>query len=148
MPVQDQHRGEHLILYDGVCGLCNRVTAFVLPRDTRHAFDFASLQSDVGRAMAHQFGRNADELDTFYIIANYRTSSPALRDKANAALFLVKALGAPWAWLSVIGVLPLGWLNRAYDFVARHRYGWFGRDEICRIPSVPYQDRFIDLPKT
>ena len=148
MPLSGQHRGEHLILYDGVCGLCNRVTTFVLPRDTRQVFDFASLQSEIGRSTLRALGRNPDELDTFYVIANYRASSPELLDKARAALFLVKTLGGPWAWLRMSGVLPLGLLNGMYDFVARHRYRFFGRYDACVVPSVPYRDRFIDLPKS
>ena len=147
MPLSDSHRGEHLILYDGVCGLCNRMTAFVLPRDTRHVFDFASLQSEIGRATVRSLGGNPDELDTFYIMVSYRTSSPVLLDKARAALFLVRTLGGLWGWLRVFGALPVGLLNGMYDFVARHRYQFFGRSDVCVMPSMAYRDRFIDLPK-
>ena len=148
MPPPDRRRGDHLVLYDGVCGLCNRLTTFLVPRDPTHSLDFASLQSEVGRSALHDLGGNPDELDTFYVITNYRTSSPALLDKARAALFLMRTLGGPWAWLGVFGVLPLALLNRVYDFAARNRYRFFGRYETCAMPSALYQDRFIDLPKS
>src|SRR6266850_2726215 len=91
-------RGEHLLLYDGVCGLCNRLNNFVLPRDSRGIFDFASLQSAVGRSALKRFGRDPEELSTFYLVTNYRSESPALLSKAGAALFVMKKLRAPWRW--------------------------------------------------
>lgn len=148
MPSTGAQHGDHLVLYDGVCGLCNSVTVFVLSRDTRRLFEFAPLQSDTARALLRQYGKHADELSTFYIVANHRSASPALLDKARAALFLVQTLGGPWAWLRVFGVLPVGLLNRVYDFVARHRYRVFGRYDTCVMPADPYRDRFIDLPKS
>src|SRR5437667_1872938 len=82
--------GEHLVLYDGVFGLCNRLNNFVLARDTRAVFDFASLQSTVGRSTLARFGRNPEDLNTFYLVTNYRSESPALLSKASAALFVTK----------------------------------------------------------
>ena len=78
-------RGVHLVLYDGVCGLCNSVCQFVLARDRRRAFDFASLQSLTGRAWLARFDRNPDDLDTVCLITDYRTT-PALHVKSAAAL--------------------------------------------------------------
>ena len=111
-----------MVLYDGVCGLCNRLNNFVLPRDTRAVFDFASLQSAVGRSTLARFGRNPEDLNTFYLVTNYRSESPALLSKASAALFVMKKLGDPWRWL-----------------------GLFGRYVSCLMPSAEYRKRFIDL---
>lgn len=137
--------GEHLVLYDGVCGLCNRLNNFVLPRDTRAVFDFASLQSAVGRSALQRFGRNPEDLNTFYLVTNYRSESPALLSKASAALFVMKKLGDPWRWLGLFGVFPSALLNRAYNLTARYRYWLFGRYESCLMPSAEYRKRFIDL---
>ena len=137
--------GEHLVLYDGVCGLCNRLNNFVLARDTRAVFDFASLQSTVGRSTLARFGRNPEDLNTFYLVTNYRSESPALLSKASAALFVTKKLGDPWRWLRLFGVFPSALLDRAYDLTARYRYRLFGRYESCLMPSAEYKKRFIDL---
>src|SRR5206468_10125550 len=93
------HRGEHLVLYDGVCGLCNRLNNFVLLRDTRAAFDFASLQSAAGRSVLQRFGKNNENLNTFYVVANYRSVSPALLSEARAVLFVMQTLGTGSPWL-------------------------------------------------
>jgi predicted DCC family thiol-disulfide oxidoreductase YuxK len=138
-------RGEHLLLYDGVCGLCNRLNTFVLPRDARGLFDFASLQSEAGRGVLERFGRNPADLDTFYVVTNYRAESPALLSKAGAALFVMTTLGAPWRWLGLFGVFPTALLDRVYDLIARHRYRLFGRTESCSMPSAEYKQRFIDV---
>jgi predicted DCC family thiol-disulfide oxidoreductase YuxK len=140
-----QPAGEHLVLYDGVCGLCNRLNQFVLPRDSRGVFDFASLQSAVGRSTLQRFGRNPEDLDTFYLVTNYRSESPALLSKARAALFVMKKLGNPWRWLGLFGVFPSALLDRVYDLIARYRYRLFGRYESCLMPSAEYKKRFIDL---
>jgi predicted DCC family thiol-disulfide oxidoreductase YuxK len=137
--------GEHLVLYDGVCGLCNRLNNFVLPRDNRGVFDFASLQSVVGRSALQRFGKNADDLNTFYLVTNYRTESPVLLSKVSAALFVMRKLGAPWRCLGLFGVFPSALLDRVYDLTARYRYRLFGRYESCLMPSAEYKKRFIDL---
>jgi predicted DCC family thiol-disulfide oxidoreductase YuxK len=137
--------GKHLVLYDGICGLCNRLNNFVLPRDSRGVFDFASLQSAVARSALQRFGRNPEDLNTFYLVTNYRSESPALLSKAGAALFVMKELGAPWRWFGIFGVFPSALLDGVYDLIARYRYRLFGRYESCLMPSAEYKKRFIDL---
>jgi len=137
--------GQNLVLYDGVCGLCNRLNHFVLPRDTRGVFDFASIQSGAGRGLLKRFDRNPDELTTFYVVVGYRGGAPVLLSKARAALFVLKTLGMPWSWLGVLGVLPNALLDMGYDVIARNRYRLFGRYESCPMPSATYKDRFIDV---
>ena len=134
-----------MVLYDGVCALCNRLNNFVLPRDNRGVFDFASLQSAMGRSALQRFGRNPDDLNTFYLVTNYRSESSALLSKASAALFVMEKLGAPWRWLRFFGVLPSALLDRVYDLTARCRYQLFGRYESCLMASAEYKKRFIDL---
>jgi predicted DCC family thiol-disulfide oxidoreductase YuxK len=138
-------RGRHLVLYDGVCGFCNRMNQFVLARDARGVFDFASLQSATGHRIVERFGRNAADLDTFYVVENYRSAAPSLLSKSSAALFVLSAIGGAWRWLAVAGVLPAALRNAAYDFVARRRYRLFGRSETCILPAPEHRARFIDL---
>lgn len=137
--------GRHLVLYDGLCGLCNSVNLFVLARDRRAVFDFASLQSPVGRSWLGRFDRNPDTLDTFYVATNYRSEAPALASRSAAALFVAKRIGAPWSWLGVLAVVPRAWLDRGYDVIARNRYRLFGREETCLLPAPEHRKRFIDV---
>jgi predicted DCC family thiol-disulfide oxidoreductase YuxK len=137
-------RGTHLVLYDGLCGLCQGVCQFILARDREGLFDYASLQSATGRAWLEHFGRNADDLDSFCLIADYRTA-PTLRIKSRAALAVAARLGLPWRWLTVFGLLPRPLGDWAYDLVARHRYRWFGRADACLIPTPDVRQRFLDL---
>ena len=138
-------RGQHLILYDGVCGLCNRVNQFVLRRDTRADFDFASLQSPTGRSVLRQFGRDAETLTTFYIVTDYRSDSPTLLSKGRAALFVMQALNVGGIWRQILGRLPHISLDFGYELIARNRYRLFGRMNGCLLPPVEFRERFIDV---
>jgi len=83
-PQAPSDRGnQHLVLYDGVCGLCNRLNGFLLPRDRDGVFAFASLQSATGRSLLSQFGKDAAGLSTFYVVTNYRSDSTALLSKSR-----------------------------------------------------------------
>jgi predicted DCC family thiol-disulfide oxidoreductase YuxK len=132
--------GSHLLLYDGECGLCDRLVQFVLPRDSRGVFRFASLQGPTGRKFLH-----GAPLTTVYVVADYRTARARVLAKADAALFVVRALGWPWKATAVFGVLPTALLDRGYDFVATHRYRVFGKVDQCLMPRPEFRDRFIDV---
>ena len=138
-------RGRHLLLYDGVCGFCNRMNQFVLARDARGVFDFASLQSATGHRILERFGKNAADLDTFYVVENYQSAAPSLLSKSSAALVVLRTIGGAWRWLAVLGVLPAALRNAGYDFVARRRYRLFGRSETCMLPAPEHRQRFIDV---
>jgi predicted DCC family thiol-disulfide oxidoreductase YuxK len=134
----------HLILYDGLCGLCNRLVQFVLAMDRRRVFDFASLQSPMGRTTVERSGGNLDDLTTFCVCRDYRTSEARTLTKGRASLFVAGALGWPWKATCVLGVLPTPLLDLAYDLVARNRYRVFGRLEQCAMPDPSHRSRFID----
>ena len=136
--------GRHLILYDGVCGLCNRFNAFVLPRDPHGLFHFAPIQSEMGRSQLLKFGRNPEVLDTFYVVADYRSGAPRLLTKARAALFVARQLGGVCHLAAILGGLPDPLLNSVYNLIARHRYRIFGRYDTCPMPKAEYKTRFID----
>ncbi|MBI2543900.1 MAG: DUF393 domain-containing protein [Candidatus Rokubacteria bacterium] len=120
-------RGRHVILYDGVCGLCNGLIRFVLARDARGAFRFASLQI------------------TLYLIAHYATERQAIHTRSRAVLLILRELGGPWRAAGILGRLPAFVLDRAYDLVARTRYRIFGRYDACPLPRPEWRDRFIDV---
>src|SRR6185436_14630566 len=109
------HPAAHLVLYDGVCGLCNRSVQFVLERDRRAAFLFASLQSPTGQAMVARYGRSTDDLTTFYVVENFQTSGARFYAKGDAALFVLHELGWPWKALLIARIGPRAIRDRIYD---------------------------------
>lgn len=142
--VRSDGEGAHLVLYDGVCGLCSHLVQFVLEHDRRAAFSFAALGSDVGKTMVERFGGDANALTTFYVLANYRGDHARMFGRSRAALFVAAELGWPWKAAILLNVLPAAILDRAYDLVARTRYRWFGRLEQCLVPQPEFAGRFID----
>jgi predicted DCC family thiol-disulfide oxidoreductase YuxK len=133
----------HLVLYDGVCGLCNRLLQFLLRHDHRCVFSFASLQSDIGQSIVVRSGGNPGEPTSFYVVADYQTAASRVFTRSNAALFVAAELGWPWKAAQWMRVLPEGIRDRAYDVVARSRYRLFGRYDRCPIPSPEFRSRFI-----
>ena len=136
--------GQHLVLYDGVCGLCSRLVQFLLARDRHGVFDFASLQSATGSALVEQAGGNPGELTSFYVVENYRTPQARAFTRGRAALFVAGELGWPWKLLRVLAVLPTTVVDCAYDSAARWRYALFGRRAKCLVPAPEFRRRFID----
>ena len=137
--------GRHLILYDGVCGLCNRTNQFVLTRDRQGVFDFAAQQSVTGQEHLQRIGADPAALTTLYVIAGYRTAAPQLLSRARAVLFILGHVGRPWSWLQLFRILPDSVLNSGYDLVARNRYRLFGQHDGCPLPTPETRARFIDV---
>ena len=135
--------GAHLVLYDGVCGLCSRLLQFLLEHDRRAAFTFASLQSAVGRTIVERFG-DPNELASFHVLANYRGNKPQMFSRSRAALFVAGQLGWPWKAAVLARVLPTSILDDVYNVMARNRYRVFGRDEQCLTPRPEFRDRFVE----
>ena len=137
--------GRHLVLYDGVCGLCDHLVQFLLARDRHRVFHFAALQSAAGQSAVERSGGNPAALTTFYVLADYRTGESRLFNKGRAALFVARTLGWPWRAAGLLGLLPTSILDRGYDLVARNRYRLFGRHEQCLLPRAEDRDRFVGL---
>jgi predicted DCC family thiol-disulfide oxidoreductase YuxK len=134
----------HLILYDGVCGLCDRLVQFVLRHDHRARFRFAALQSAVAAERLRRFGKEPTDLDTVYVIADADGAQPRLRQKGRAALFVLRALGGLF-WLSApLALLPTFVIDFFYDRVARSRYRIFGKLDACRLPTPAERARFLE----
>jgi predicted DCC family thiol-disulfide oxidoreductase YuxK len=137
-------KGAHLVLYDGVCGLCSSLLQFLLTHDHRGVFAFASLQSATGRAVVEGLGGDPTELTSFYVLAHYRTTNSRIFARSNAALFVVSQLGWPWKAALIARVLPGAVLDRAYNVIARNRYRVFGRFEQCLAPRPEFRNRFVE----
>jgi len=135
-----------IILYDGVCGLCNRLNQFVLRRDPDAIFLFASLQSSFAARILARYGANVHDLDTVYVVVNFELPDLHLLPRSEAIIFVLKQLGGVWKVLGlVLQLLPRPLRNAGYRLVARNRYRIFGRFETCMLPSPENRNRFLDV---
>ncbi|HEY3234714.1 MAG TPA: DCC1-like thiol-disulfide oxidoreductase family protein [Polyangiaceae bacterium] len=133
-----------LVLYDGVCGLCNRLNLFILKRDRRDRFRFASLQGRLAGEVLGRHGQGTVDLDTVYVIADFNSGNELLLSKARAVLFVLRSLGGIWSLARLLEPLPSRWLDAGYDFIAARRYRWFGRAEICFLAPAEQRSKFFD----
>lgn len=138
--------GEHLLLYDGDCGLCSRVVQFVLPRDRRARFRFAALQGDTARALLSRYGKNPDALDTVYAVVDAGTPSERLLDRSDAGLFVLEQLGGAWRLAAPLWLVPRVVRDAVYRYIARNRIAWFGRADACTLPAPEHRARFVEVP--
>jgi predicted DCC family thiol-disulfide oxidoreductase YuxK len=127
-----------VILFDGVCNLCNASVLFIIDRDPRGHFAFAPLQSEYAAALLREHGRQGDALATVLLIEDGR-----VYDRSSAALRIARRLSGLWPLLSVFRIVPRPLRDLAYDRLARHRYRWFGRTEACRVPTPDLRNRFL-----
>lgn len=134
-----------LLLYDGVCGLCNRMNQFVLARDKKDLFRFASLQSETGREILKRHGKDPDVLSTFYAVLGHGTPDEQLLERGAAARFVLRKLGGGWGAVgTVMSATPKLLLNAGYDVVAANRYRMFGKEESCWLPTPEHERKFLD----
>jgi predicted DCC family thiol-disulfide oxidoreductase YuxK len=134
-----------IVLYDGVCGLCNRGVQFLLKRDRHDRLRFAALQSDFAATLLKRHGVDHQELDTVYVVLNPREANEALLAKSDAALFFAKAIGGVWNLARLASIIPRPIRNWAYDLVARYRYRVFGKSETCMLPDPRHKHKFIEV---
>jgi predicted DCC family thiol-disulfide oxidoreductase YuxK len=124
-----------IVLFDGVCNLCNGFVQFVLKRDPRGRFRFASLQSDVARRLLGPDGPR----ETIVLLEAGKTYV-----RSAAALRIARGLRFPWPLLVIFAAIPRPIRDRLYDWVARNRYRWFGKREACMLPTPQMRGRFLE----
>jgi len=134
-----------IVLYDGVCGLCNRLNQFLLKRDHHDRLRFASLQSDLARKILERYDADPTDLDTVYVVENYEKVDERLLRRSDAILRALGALGGIWkiSWLGKIVPRPIR--DVFYTLVATNRYRVFGKYEVCMMPDPKYQKKFLDI---
>lgn len=119
-----------VVLFDGVCNLCNSSVQFIIRRDSKGRFRFASLQSEIGKKLLDKFHFSAETSDTIILIENDK-----LYIKSTAALRIARKLDKLWFLLYAFIILPTSFRDLIYDFIARNRYKWFGKNESCMLPQ-------------
>jgi predicted DCC family thiol-disulfide oxidoreductase YuxK len=134
-----------IVLYDGVCGLCNGAVQFLLKRDRHDRLRFASLQSDFAATLLGRHGVDHHDLDTVYVVLNPGEANEALLAKSDAFLQLAKVIGGVWGIARLGKIIPRPIRNWLYDFVARHRYQVFGKYEACMLPDPRHKHKFIEV---
>ncbi len=132
-----------VLLFDGVCSLCDRAVQVVLDHEPAGRIQFASLQSEIGRKLLADHGIDADDTDSVVFVDRGRAYV-----RSDAALQVAARLDAPWKWLVVGRLVSRPVRDRVYDYVARNRYRWFGTRDACRLPTPQTRARFLDAGET
>ena len=134
----DQPPPDNVIVFDGVCNLCNRAVSFIIERDSARVFRFSSMQSEAGAGLLSAHGIDPGNVDTLLLI---RGGTPYIR--SDAAIEIAKALDRPWRWVAIIRVIPKRIRDRVYSWVAANRYRWFGKRSECMTPTSGQRGRFV-----
>ena len=133
-----------ILLYDGVCGLCNRFVRMILKRDHKDRFRFAALQSNFARTILERHGLNPDLLDTVYLVFDYGLPTEHLLSRNEAATAVLKELGGFWRfWAGLLHLLPRRFRDWRYNLVASNRYRFFGKYETCPLPKEQDRHKFL-----
>ncbi|UCD59912.1 MAG: thiol-disulfide oxidoreductase DCC family protein [Flavobacteriaceae bacterium] len=132
--------GEKIILFDGVCNLCNRAVQFIIKRDKKNLYKFAALQSDVATLLLKERGIDSSKIDSIILI----DPNTAYYIKSSAALEIGKTFGGGWRLLGIFEWVPRPLRDWVYDLIAKNRYSWFGKQNECMIPTPELKAKFLD----
>ncbi|MGQ0457649.1 MAG: thiol-disulfide oxidoreductase DCC family protein [Hyphomicrobium sp.] len=128
-----------LVIFDGRCVLCSTGVAWMLARDPAGSTKFAVIQDPIPQALYRHYNLDADAFDTFMVLAD---GVPHL--KWSGVIAAARTLPAPWRWLGAIGRLVPDLIgDKIYDWVQRHRIGWFGARSACFAPTPQERARFL-----
>jgi len=127
-----------IILFDGICNLCNASVRFILKRDQTKQFLFTSLQSDASKKLLLQYKVKKIGMDSILLIEDGK-----IHQKSTAVLKICRHLNWPWKMFSVAHHLPESFRDRIYDLVAKYRYQWFGKKDSCTMMMPEFKNRFI-----
>ncbi|HET6993521.1 MAG TPA: thiol-disulfide oxidoreductase DCC family protein [Chitinophagaceae bacterium] len=128
-----------VILFDGVCNLCNRAVQFIIKRDKKKQFLFASLQGKTGTELLRRFDLPADQFNSFVLIEKGKAYT-----RSTATLRVAKKLSGGWSFLYGLIIVPPFLRDPVYNLIAKRRYQWFGKRDECMIPTPELKERFLD----
>lgn len=131
---------KNIILFDGVCNLCNATVQLLIKRDNKDLFRFVALQSDLGKQITKHIGVDTSKTDSIILYE----PGIAYHIKGDAAIEIAKSIGGIYMLLGLFSPFP-NWLkNGVYDFVAKNRYRWFGKKDNCMIPTPEIKSKFLE----
>jgi predicted DCC family thiol-disulfide oxidoreductase YuxK len=140
MEIGELPKDKKIILFDGVCNLCDAVVRQIVKRDKRDVFRFVALQSELGQKIVRHIGVDPAKTDSIILYE----PGKAYFYKADAALEVAKTLGGTAGLALGLKIFP-GWLrNKIYDYVAKNRYKWYGRKDACMIPTPELKAKFLE----
>ncbi len=128
-----------IILFDGVCNLCNSTINFVIKKDKRNIFKFATLQSETGQTLLNKLKIDSLETDSIVLVDGEKSYV-----KSTAALKIARNLSGVYPLLYAFLILPKFIRDRIYDYVAKNRYKWFGKKDSCMLPTPELEAKFLD----
>ncbi|WP_299485481.1 thiol-disulfide oxidoreductase DCC family protein [uncultured Allomuricauda sp.] len=128
-----------IILFDGVCNLCNGAIQFIIKRDKTDTFRYAPLQSEIGEQLIAERAIDTSKVDSIILIE----PGIAYFTKSDAALRIAQDFGGLWKALAIFTWIPKTFRDAIYDLVAKNRYKWFGRKDACMIPTPELQAKFL-----
>ena len=128
-----------VVLFDGVCNLCNALVRFVIARDPNAHFQFAALTSDAAKRLLQAAGASSALPDSVVLVDEGRVFI-----RSDAALRIARRLRFPWRLAYTLRIVPRGLRDRLYDLIVSRRYRWFGRRDSCLVPSPAIRKRFLD----
>ena len=134
-----------LVLYDGVCGLCNRTVQFLLRHDSHGRFRFAPLQSELARTLILLHGADATRLSTMAVFMPAAGTRGRLYLRSDAVIHALEGIGGGWRLLGrALRVIPRPVRDLGYRFLARFRHRIFGRYDACPLPSPEQRAHFLE----
>ena len=133
-------KNKHIILFDGVCNLCNNAVNKVIQLDKKNTFTFCALQSKKGQEIINDLKIDTQKIDSIILYI----PGEAYYIKSEAALKIMNDFGGFWKLLQVFRYMPTSLNNLIYDFIAKNRYRWFGKKETCRIPTPELKAKFLE----
>ena len=128
-----------IILFDGVCNLCNSAVQFVIKHDKKDIFRFVPLQSELGLTITKHIGVDVSKVDSIILYE----PNVAYYYKAEAAFKIGKHIGGMYSFVSLFSIFPSIISNAVYDYIARNRYKWYGKKESCMIPTPELKAKFL-----
>ena len=131
--------GKYIVIYDGVCNLCNFTVRFLIKLDHKHRLHFAHLQSNTSTNILEKNNIDSGNINSVAFAAEGRVFL-----KSEAIFEILRVIGFPWNIFLFLKVFPIKFLDNVYDIVAANRYKWFGKNDYCLIPTAQLQKRFID----
>ncbi len=135
----DIPKNKKLILFDGICNLCNNAVTKVISNDTNNIFIFAALQSEAGKEIINHLKIDVSKIDSIILYE----PSISYDIKSTAALKIMNDFGGIWKLSQLFWVFPESFRNFIYDYIAKNRYKWFGKKESCMIPTPELKAKFL-----
>lgn len=135
----EMNENNKIILFDGVCNLCNSSVQYIIKRDKSNAYRFAALQSEIGKKLVEQRGIDNSQIDSIILIE----PGVAYYIKSTAALKIAQSFGGVWQLTSVFEWIPEKIRDWVYDYIAKNRYKWYGKKDACMIPTPELKSKFL-----